>query len=133
MKKYGVEHFHISAIDYASNQDELDYLEYYYINKYKDHCYNTKFDIGKCGGDTLSHNSNIQYIKDKISKSKKYDQNPNSTCIKMINIQNNHAEIFKSMKECQDKYNIPRHDIIIRRCLGQIKKPYRNQYMFEYL
>lgn len=132
IKKYGKENFIIEQIDEAKNQNELNILEAYYINLFKDNSYNLKFDDCKCGGDTLSYNSNIEEIKKKISDSKKYDKNPNSTKIKMIDILNNTEQIFNSLKECQDKYDIPRHDIISRRCRGIIKKPYKNRYLFEY-
>jgi hypothetical protein len=68
-----------------------------------------------------------------MSESKLYEKNPNARKIKMFDIINNTEEIFNSLKECQDKYNIPRHDIISRRCRGKIKKPYLNQFMFEYI
>lgn len=133
MKKYGTENFNIEKVDEADNQNELNSLEYFYINKYKDNCYNTKFECNKCGGDTLSHNNNLEEIRKNISKSKMLNNNPNSSKIKMIDILNNTEEIFDSMKECQDKYGISRHDIISRRCRGIIKKPYLNQFMFEYI
>lgn len=133
MKKYGIENFSIEKIDDAENQEELNELEYFYINQYKDNCYNTKFESNKCGGDTLTHNKRIDEIKIKIAASKLYDKNPKATKIKMIDIINNTEEIFNSLKECQDKYNIQRHDIISRRCRNIIKKLYLNQFMFEYI
>ena len=48
MKKYGTENFNIEKVDEADNQNELNSLEYFYINKYKDNCYNTKFECNKC-------------------------------------------------------------------------------------
>ena len=133
MKKYGVENFYIEEIDEANNQNELNELEYFYINKYQDNCYNINFECNKCGGDTLSHNNNLDNIRQKLSNGKMLENNPNSTKIKMIDIINNTEENFNSMKECQEKYNISRHDIISKRCCGVIKKPYLNQFMFEYI
>ena len=133
MKKYGVENFTIEKIAEADNQKDLNELEYFYINQYRDNCYNIKFEINKCGGDTLTYNKRIDEIKIKIAEGKKYGKNPHARKIKMIDIINNTEEIFNSLKECQDKYNIPRHDPISRRCRGIIKKPYLNQFMFEYI
>lgn len=132
IKKYGPENFIVEIIDEAKDQQELNDLEFFYINKYKDNCYNTKFENKKCGGDTLSYNKNLNKIKLKLSNGKKYEKNPNAKKIIMINIIDNTNEYFNSMKECQDKYNIPRHDIIFRRCSHKIKKPYLDIYMFEY-
>lgn len=133
IKKYGQENFTIEIVDKANNQQELDKLEFKYILQYKDNSYNTKFDIGKCGGNTLSNNPNIDKIKEKLSKSKKYDKNPHSKKVKMIDIETGLTHIYNSFKECQDKNNIPRHDIISKRCRGINKKPYLNKYMFVYV
>ena len=135
IKKYGAENFTIEIIDKAKNQEELNELEFFYINKYNNNCYNTKFENNKCGGDTLSHNKNLYKIRKKISDSKKHGKNPNATKIKMIDVVNKNEEIFTSIKECQEKYNIPRHDIICRRCCHKIKKPYKEKekYLFEYV
>ena len=43
MKKYGVENFTIEKIAEADNQKDLNELEYFYINQYRDNCYNIKF------------------------------------------------------------------------------------------
>ena len=133
MKKYGIENFSIEKIVEAKDQKELNELEFFYINQYKDNCYNIKIEMSKCGGDTLTNNKRLEEIKNKIAEGKKYDKNPNAQKIKMIDIVNNTEEIFNSLKECQDKYNIPRHDIISRRCREIIKKPYLEQFNFEYI
>ena len=49
IKKYGAENFTIEIIDKAKNQEELNELEFFYINKYNNNCYNTKFENNKCG------------------------------------------------------------------------------------
>lgn len=133
VRKYGVENFYIEVIDTARTKEELNDLEEYWIKEYDaiDSGYNTA--LGKIGGDTLSKNPNLKEIKKKLSSSKLGGKNPNSTSIKMINVITGEVEIFGSMKECQSKYNIPRHDIIRRRCIKEIKKPYQDKYMFEYV
>lgn len=135
IKKYGSDNFYIEKIDEANNQKELDEKEIYWIKYYQSdkNGYNLKSTIGKCGGDTLSNHKNIDIIKQKISDSKKLDKNPNSTKIKAINIKNNFERQYDSMKECQNDLSIPRHDIISRRCRGIIKKPYDNEWLFEYI
>lgn len=132
VRKYGCDNFTIELIDTATSRQELDELEVYWIRFYDaiNSGYNTA--LGKRGGDTLSMNPNLESIKQKISKTKLGGNNPNATKIKLINVQTGGEEFFASMIECQRAYNIPRHDIIRRRCLGTIKKPYKGKYMFEY-
>ena len=48
-------------------RNELNELEFFYINQYKENCYNTKFEIGKCGGDTLTNNKQLKDIKIKVT------------------------------------------------------------------
>lgn len=67
-----------------------------------------------------------------VGQSKLGGKNPNSSAIYCIDITTNSKTYYSSMKECQDAMDIPRHDIIRRRCTGTITKPYRNIYMFEY-
>ena len=132
VRKYGVEHFSIHLLDTASSMEELNYKEEYWINKLDsiNSGYNTA--LGKIGGDTLSHNPNLPSIKKKLSRSKLGGNNPNSTPIYCIYLKTGLKRYFSSMSECQRVLNIPRHDIIRRRCIGKITKPYRGKYMFEY-
>lgn len=133
VKKYGVENFYIELVDTASSKEELDTLEEYYIKYYNciEYGYNTA--LGKIGGDTLSKHPNLDNIRKKLSESKKGHLNPNATKVKAINLNTNETYIFGSVKECQLHFNIPRHDIIIRRCKNEIKKPYNNYLIFEYI
>ena len=135
MKKYGCDNFIIEEIERVNNQNELDEREYFWIQYYQSHIkgYNLKDSMGKCGGDTLSNNKNIQNIKQKISDSKKQDKNPNATKIKAINIRTQSIFYYNSMKECQIALQIERHDIISRRCRKIIKKPYKDEWLFEYI
>ena len=135
IKKYGKDNFYIEQIDEANNQQELNEKELYWIKFYQSdkEGYNLKNTLGKCGGDTLSNHKDIDKIKLKISESKKLDKNPNSVKVKAINIHNNIEKSYNSIKECQNDLNIPRHDIISKRCRGIIKKPYNNEWLFKYI
>lgn len=135
MKKYGIENFIIEKIDCATNQEELNEKEFYWIHYYNSDVdgYNLKSSIGKCGGDTLSNHKNLEDIKIKIVNSKVFDKNPNSVKIEAFNVLTNTSKKYNSMKKCQNDLNIPRHDIISRRCRKIIKKPYKNEWMFNYI
>ena len=136
IKKYGKENFIIEQIDIANSQEELDELEYYWINQlnsFAPNGYNLKKEKGKSGGDTLSNNPNLSEISEKISNSKMGGKNPNSTKIIAINILTKEEFLYESMADCQRELDIPRHDIIMRRCLHKIKKPYNDVWLFEYI
>lgn len=137
MNKYGVENFYIEVIEIVNSQEELDEREKYWIDYYdsanRDKGYNLKNVKGKCGGDTLTNHPNLEEIKKKISESKKGGKNPNSTKVKAINILTKKEKTYNSISECKQDLDIPRHDIISKRCRGVIKKPYNNTWSFSYL
>ena len=134
MKEFGVENFWIELIEQVSdeiaNEREFFWIKYYYD---KGLSYNEKISIGKCGGDTLSCHPNIDEISQKISIGKLRDKKPNSTPVIAINIKNKAKILYWSFKECQEALDIPRHDIIGRRCTGKIKVPYQKEWMFKYI
>lgn len=132
IKKYGADNFSVELLAEANNQLELDEKEFYYIDLYKSNSYNSKFEKGKCGGDTLSKNKNLDEIKQKLSLSKLKGKNPHSRKVKMKNILTGEEKIFESMSECQEYLSIDRHDIISRRCLKKIRKPFKDIYTFDY-
>lgn len=133
IKKYGYDKFYIELLEEVENQSELNQKEIYYIEKYNSilEGYNTA--KGGLGGDTLSNHPNLKNIKKKISKAHTGGNNPNATPIVCTNIETGIKMEYKSMSECQKDMGIPRHDIIRRRCIGQIKKLYRDKYTFSYL
>ena len=135
MKKYGIEHFSIELVEEVNNQEELDEREFYWINFYNsvENGYNTKNVKGKCGGDTLSNHPNLENIKKKISVSKMGDKNPHARKIKAINIETKEEKFYDSLADCCRDLDIPRHDIISRRCQGKIKKPYLDKWTFCYV
>lgn len=132
IRKYGAENFKIELLEEANSRKHLDELEEYWIKKLDsiNNGYNTA--LGRIGGDTLSKNPNLKNIKDKIRAAKIGGNNPNSAKIKMINVKTNEVKYYNSMSECQKENDIPRHDIIQRRCVGKITKPYRDMFLFEY-
>ena len=126
----------IEQIDIANSQEELDELEYYWMNQlnsFAPNGYNLKKEKGKSGGDTLSNNPNLSEISKKISRGKMGGKNPNSTKIVAINVLTKEEILYESMADCQRELDILRHDIIVRRCLHKIKKPYNNIWLFEYI
>lgn len=133
VRKYGVENFEISVLEEVEDKEKLDIREVYWIDKLNtiEDGYNT-FRYIK-GGDTLTKHPNREHICKKISEAVKGGNNPNATCVMVINIKSGYMHLFDSMKTCQQVMCIPRHDIISRRCRHIIKKPYRERYLFEYV
>ncbi len=135
VRKYGKENFIIEEIDRANSQDELDEKEYYWIEKLEavEKGYNTFNRKGMRGGDTLTNHPELDIIRKKLSEGKMGAKNPNAKKVKATNIKTKEEIIFDSFSECQKELNIPRHDIISRRCLGKIKKPYQDIWNFSYV
>jgi hypothetical protein len=137
MRELGFENFTIKELEVVDSNEQsvIDEREVYWMNVYSENfpMYNMKYFPCKCGGDTLSNHPNIVEIGKKISKKVSGGNNSQAVKIMMVDVASGEFEIFGSMSECQKKMNIPRHDIIGRRCRGTITKPYRNKYMFEYV
>ena len=135
VRKYGVENFKIELIEEVRTQEELNQREEYWIRKLDsvNRVYNSYYGGFSSGGDTLSEHPDLENIKKKLRKAKLGGDNPMSTKFKCIDLETGKEYLFDSMADCQRKMDIPRHDIISRRCRGKIKKPYQNRYMFEYI
>ena len=137
IKKYGAEHFYIELIAEVINQEELDKIEFEYINSIPvDKLYNSKFTQGKCGGDTLSQHPNKEEISKKISESKMGAKNPRAKTVKAENIKTGEVIIFGSALECVRHLINPNstdHSPVTRRCRGQIKQLYNNEWKFSYI
>lgn len=131
--EFGYDNFYIELIEEV---DDIiaDERELYWILEYKKiyELYNEKYSIGKCGGDTLTNHKNKKEISKKISEGKLLDKNPHSVKVKSINLLTNEEKEFNSIKECQIFYKIEHHSIISKRCIGTIKKPYKNM-LFQYI
>lgn len=134
MRELGKENFYIQLLENVESQN-ADERELYWILKYKEtnELYNMKLSLGKCGGDTYMNHPEINRIKKTISEKAKGENNSNAHPVRAINLLTNETKDFGSIKECQTYFDIPRHDIIRRRCTGKIKKLYKNYLTFEYL
>lgn len=136
IRKYGADVFELSVIDTASNQDELNQKEQYWIQQYDsiNNGYNETSAINKCGGNTYQSKSKIELkiIGEKIRQTKLGGKNPHSKKVRCINIKTNEIQIFTSQQECADALSLSSHMPVSRRCRGIIKTPLNNTYQFEY-
>lgn len=136
INEFGIENFSIELLEDV-NVVNADQRELYWINFYNsvEKGLNTKGTAGKSGGDTLTNNPNIKDISKKLSDSKKSSKNPNSTKVRMIDLQTGEEKIFDAIVDYRDYLGLPkeRHDIISKRCFGRIKSPYKGRYKFEYV
>lgn len=134
IRKYGEENFTIEQIDTANSQEELDNKEIYWIKYYNSfkNGYNSKISKGKCGGDTLSKHKEKEKISLKISKAVSGGNNSQATKVIAKNIITKETIYFNSMSETQKYFNLKNHNHIKRRCAGDTKKLFRNEWTFEY-
>ena len=137
IRKYGKESFTIEEIDSANTQEELNQKERYWIQYYnsiKDG-YNETDAISKCGGNTYQSKTEkeIEVIKNKISEGKLGAKNPMARKIKRINILTNESDIFDTIISCAKACGIQNGKTsITTRLNGQVKSPYKKQWLFEY-
>ena len=137
IRKYGKENFILETIDEASNQDELNQKERYWIQFYNsiENGYNETDAIYKCGGNTYLSKTEEQMetIKEKIRQAKIGSKNPQARKVKRINIITNEIEIFDTVISCAKACGIQNGKTsITTRLSGQIKSPYKNTWIFEY-
>lgn len=136
IRKYGVDAFKIEEIDKASNQDELNQKEAYWIGKYNaiEEGYNETDSIVKSGGNTYAGKTpnELNTIKQKLSDSKKGGKNPNATKIKCRNEKTQKELHFDSIAEAVDYFKESNHSFITSRCKGETKCLYKQEWNFAY-
>lgn len=133
MREIGKENFYIEPLEIVDD-NEANQKELFWIKKFKETnpMYNMKFTEGKCGGDTLTDNPNLEKIKKTISDKTSFGRNHRAREVASYDLETHERIEFCSVSACQDYHKIPRHDIITRRCSGKINIPYGNL-MFDYL
>lgn len=137
IRKYGKENFIIEEIDKAQTQDELNQKEQYWIQYYNSvkEGYNETDAIYKSGGNTYQSKTEeeMEVIKEKIRLSKIGNKNPMAKKIKRINVQTGEIDIFETIISCAKACGIKNGKTSIStRLNGQIKSPYKGQWIFEY-
>ena len=71
-------------------------------------------------------------IKEKIRQSKIGGNNPQATGVKCKNINTNEEYHFGSQSEMQAFFNESNHQFCSRRCRGEIKCLYKNEWLIAY-
>lgn len=136
IRYYGPSSFTAEIIDTAISQEELTSKEYYWIKYYNtvETGYNETNDGLKCGGNTYKNKTpeEMAVIKEKLRISKLGGNNPNATGVKCKNINTNEEYHFNSQSEMQTFFNEANHQFCSRRCRGEIKCLYRNEWVIAY-
>ena len=137
IRKYGKENFVIEEIDSATSQKELNEKEQYWICYYNavKEGYNETDAISKCGGNTYASKTaeEMEIIKDKIRQTKIGEKNPMARKIKRTNIVTNEVDIFDTVISCAQACGINNGKTSITiRLNGQVKSPFKKQWIFEY-
>ena len=135
VRKYGKSNFYIELIEEVKTLEELNTREEYWIRKLDtvENGYNSYYGGYSSGGDTLSNHPRLKEIKKVLSEKTRGSNNPNALKIVCVDELTQEVITYHSMIECQYSMDIPRHDIISRRCRGKIKSLYRNRFQFYYL
>ena len=137
IRKYGKENFIIEEIDSADNQNELNEKEQYWIRYYDSisNGYNETDAVSKCGGNTYFSKTEeeMENIKNKIRQTKLGDKNPMAKKIKRTNILTNEIDIFDTIISCAQACGIKNGKTsTTTRLNGQVKSPFKKQWIFEY-
>ena len=137
IRKYGKNSFTIEQIDTASNQEELNKKEQYWIHYYNsvNEGYNETDAISKCGGNTYQSKTKeeMEVIKEKIRQTKIGSKNPMAKKIKRTNIQTGEIDIFDTIISCAKACGITNGKTSIStRLNGQVKSPFKKMWIFEY-
>jgi len=113
INKYGFDNIKWEVIDTASNQEELNKKERYYIRKYRTYTrykdsngYNRT--LGGEGVRGLTHSKeSIEKMKKSLKGKRKGANNPSARKVVCLNT----GEVFNTMKDASSKYNAPYHHI----------------------
>lgn len=136
IRYYGPDNFKLELLDTATSQQELTAKEHYWIAWYNsiENGYNETNAEYKCGGNTYRNKTDeeMKIIKEKLRQSKMGSKNPHSTKVKCRNINTKEEYHFDTQKQMQDFFKESNHQFISRRCLGRIKKLYKNEWQIAY-
>lgn len=136
IRLYGKEKFIPEIIDTAKTQEELTAKEQYWIHYYNSiqEGYNETDAFNKSGGNTYQRKTEeeLAIIKEKLKNSKLGAKNPNATRVKCKNINTNEEYHFGSQSEMQAFFNETNHQFCSRRCLGEIKCLYKNEWLIAF-
>ena len=137
IRKYGKDNFSWEIIDTANTQEELTIKERYWIQYYNSakEGYNETDAISKCGGNTYQSKTEkeMEVIKEKIRQTKIGIKNPMARRIKRTNIITEEIDIFDTIISCAQACGIKNGKTSIStRLNGQVKSPYKKQWIFEY-
>lgn len=137
IRKYGAENFVIEAIDEASDQDELNQKEQFWIRKYDsiNSGYNETDAIYKCGGNTYNSKTpdEMEVIKQKIRDTKVGNKNPMARKIKRTNVITSEQDYFDTIISCAQACGINSGKTsITERLSGKRTTPLHKKWLFEY-
>ena len=136
IRKYGPENFTVDIIDTASNQEELNQKEQYWIREYGSIChgYNETDAIYKSGGNTYMSKteSEMNGIRDRIRETKLGSKNPHSRKIKCRNENTGEELFFDTVKECQEYFGEAHHRFITTRVNHCTRSLYLGEWNIAY-
>lgn len=136
IRKYGVDNFKVEIIDTAQSQDELTDKERYWIKYYNSiqKGYNETDASYKSGGNTYKNKTaeEMIIIKEKISKTKIGDKNPNTRKVKCFNVETGEELHFNTIADVQRYFNYNNHNFVTRRCNHSVRCLWQGKWKIAY-
>lgn len=138
IRKYGPGCFSVDCIDTASTQEELTEKERYWINYYHStesrFGYNETDSVFKCGGNTYMSKSatEMEVICEKLSESKRGQNNPNAQAVKCLNVKTNEELHFDTVRECADHFGESTHRFVTTRVNHKTRGLYKGVWAIAY-
>lgn len=132
IRKYGAENFSIETIDEASDKEELNAKEVFWIDFYKANTAGYNMTIGGDNANTYASKSDseLDEIKEKIRDSKTGSKNPNSKPCKCRNVLTQEELHFRTVRDCKEYFGEGNHNFIVRRCRHIIDYLFRGEWQF---
>lgn len=134
IRKYGAESFSVETIDEASDKEDLNAKEIFWINFYESNTDGYNMTIGGDNANTYANKSEseLEEIKEKIRDSKAGSKNPNSRPCKCRNVLTHEELHFGTVKDCKEYFEEGNHNFIVRRCRHIINYLFRGEWQFAY-
>lgn len=134
--KYGKHNFKVELIEECNSIEQLNERECYWIKIFNSTNGSIGYNLtdGGDGGNTYKYKSKseMDQIRNKISKANKGKNNGNHTSVKAYNINTKEIIYFDTLGECLRYFSIRNQGMIIDRCKHIAKYYFRKEWNFAY-
>lgn len=136
ISKYGKDNFVVEQIDEATSLEELNQKEKYWIKFYNSTNRSIGYNLtdGGDGGNTYKYKSKseLNKIKEKISKANTGKNNGQSKQIKGLNVNTGEIIHFETLNEALRYFNHKQKGAFVNHCEHKAKYLWRKEWVFAY-